>query len=231
MDTPDDQMIEELFARLLSEGTDDYLSRGRRFQALGVPFLHDLWITAFRDVFTNDRNDRIPDMDDLTVEMSLRHVDLPLEEVAAEVALIVGQINEMGPKLSSPRTRDAGGERAGSGRGGFEKERMFDLRFRSVVRNRETDERRLALIQKAVRSVVADAEAEATGLRTRVAKVRRSAISLVEQGDSGDHDPNRLAKPTSLEQQLLAAEQRLAQLKDHLAFLRTIEVAATRLPH
>jgi hypothetical protein len=231
MDAPDDQVIEELLAQLLSEGTDDYLSRGRRFQALEVPFLHDLWIAAFRDVFANDRTDRISDMDDLTVEMSLRQVDLPLEKVAAEVALIIGQINEMGSKLSSPRIRDAGGERSRSRRRGFEEEQMYNLCFRSAVRNRENDGHRLELIRKAVRSAVADAEAEATGLRTRIAKVRRSAIFLVEQGDSGELDPNHLAKVTNLEQQLLAGERRLTQLRDQLAFLRSIEVAATRLPH
>jgi hypothetical protein len=35
---------------------------------------------------------------------------------------------------------------------------------------------------------------------------------------------------STLEQHLLAGEHRLALLKDHLAFLPTIEVAATCLP-
>jgi hypothetical protein len=42
---------------------------------------------------------------------------------------------------------------------------MFSLRlfrFRSLERNRESDERRIAFIQKVVRSAVAEAEAEAT---------------------------------------------------------------------
>jgi hypothetical protein len=108
---------------------------------------------------------------------------------------------------------------------------LFSLRlfrFRSLERNRESDERRI-LIQKVVRSAVA--EAEATGLRTRMAKSRRSVIFLVEHGESDGPDPSHRAELTSLEARLLVGEQRLAQLKDHVEFLRSIEVAATRVPH
>jgi hypothetical protein len=108
---------------------------------------------------------------------------------------------------------------------------MFSLRlfrFRSLERNRESDERRIAFIQKVVRSAVA--EAEVTGLRTRMAKSRRSVIFLVEHGESGGTDPSHRAEITSLEARLLVGEQRLAQLKDHVEFLRSIEVAATRVP-
>jgi hypothetical protein len=90
-------------------------------------------------------------------------------------------------------------------------------------------ERRIALIRKVVRSAVADAEAEVMGLRARVVRARRSAIFLVEV-DSSEPDPSRRARLTSLEQHLLAAEQRLNQLKAHLAFLRSIEAATTRVP-
>jgi hypothetical protein len=110
---------------------------------------------------------------------------------------------------------------------------MFSLRlfrFRSLERNRESDERRIAFIQKVVRSAVAEAEAEATGLRTRMAKSRRSVIFLVEHGESDGPDPSHRAELTSLEARLLVGEQRLAQLKDHVEFLRSIEVAATRVP-
>jgi hypothetical protein len=112
---------------------------------------------------------------------------------------------------------------------GILKERaVFDLslfRFRSQERDRETDERRLAQIWKVVRSAVAGAEAESKGLRVRIAKARRSGIFLVDQVDGGDLDPNERASFTS---DLLTAEQRLVQLNDHLAFLRDIEMAATR---
>jgi hypothetical protein len=110
------------------------------------------------------------------------------------------------------------------------REHMYGLRvfrFRSLERDRETDERRIALIQRAVRSAVADAEAEAVGLRDCIAKTRRSAICLVEQRDSDDF--HHRAKLTCIEQQLLVSEQRLVRLKDHLLFLRDIEVGAARL--
>jgi hypothetical protein len=101
---------------------------------------------------------------------------------------------------------------------------MYDLRifrFRSPERDRETDERRIALIQRAVRSAVADAEAEVIELRDRMAKTRRSAIFLI---DPSEPDPRHRTMLTSLEQQLLCSEQRLVRLKDHLAFLRNVEV-------
>jgi hypothetical protein len=105
------------------------------------------------------------------------------------------------------------------------------FRFRSPERDRETDERRIALIRKAARSALAEAEAEATGLRDCIAKARRSAIFLVQQRDNGEPDPSNRTKLTSLEQQLLASEQRLLRLKDHLLFLRDVEVAAAHLLH
>jgi hypothetical protein len=111
---------------------------------------------------------------------------------------------------------------------------MFSLRlfrFRSLERDREKDKHRIAFIQKVVRSAVADAEAEATGLRARMAKARRSVIFLVEHGESGEPNPDHRAELTSLERRLVAGDQRLAQLKDHIEFLRCIEVAATRQPH
>jgi hypothetical protein len=57
------------------------------------------------------------------------------------------------------------------------------FRVRSPERNRETDERRLGHIRMVAGSTIA--EAEATGLRARLAEARRSAISLVPQVDDG----------------------------------------------
>lgn len=106
---------------------------------------------------------------------------------------------------------------------------MFNLRlfrFRSPERNRETDNRRLALIQKTVRSALADAEAEATGLRARILKARRSAFFLVEQIEGRPPEPARDVELRILEVRLLTAESRLEELKDHIAVLRKIEDAA-----
>jgi hypothetical protein len=99
------------------------------------------------------------------------------------------------------------------------------FRFRSLERDRTTDERRVALSQKVVLSAVAEAEAEAKRLRVRISKVRSSAIFLVERVDDHEPYPTRRADLTSVEKHLLANERRLAQLKDHLAFLRSIEIA------
>jgi hypothetical protein len=63
-----------------------------------------------------------------------------------------------------------------------------------------------------------------------MSKSRRSVIFLVEHGESGGTAPSHRAELTSLEARLLVGEQRLAQLKDHVEFLRSIEVAATRVP-
>jgi hypothetical protein len=111
----------------------------------------------------------------------------------------------------------------------LQEEPMFSFRIirsRSRERDRTADERRVALIQKVVLSAVAEAEDEAMRLRVRISKVRSSAIFFVEQVDDHELDPTRRADLTSIEKRLLADEGRLAQLKDHLAFLRSIEIAA-----
>jgi hypothetical protein len=100
------------------------------------------------------------------------------------------------------------------------------FRFRSPERNREADDRRLALIQKDVRSALADAEAEATGLRARIAKARGSSSFLLEQIEDDGGDPTRRGELKNLEHKLLTAEGRLAQLQDHLAVLWKIAEAA-----
>jgi hypothetical protein len=106
-----------------------------------------------------------------------------------------------------------------------------EFRFRSPERNRETDERRIALIQNVVISAVAHATAEATGLRARIAQAQRSLMFPVERvpGSEGEA-ASRRADLIRFEQQLLAAEVQLLELRDHLAFLRNLEFAATRVP-
>jgi hypothetical protein len=105
-----------------------------------------------------------------------------------------------------------------------------EFRFRSPERDRATDANRIALIQKVVSSAVADATAEATGLRARIAQAQRSLIFPVEPVPRNEDDESRRADLTRLEQQLLAAETRLVELRDHFAFLRNLEFAATRVP-
>ena len=105
--------------------------------------------------------------------------------------------------------------------------RLFS--FRSPDRDRETDSRRIALVQKAVRSAVEGAEAEVAGLRTRIAKARTSMTSLLAQIEDGDPDPGCRAELNNVEQRLLAGERRLEQMKEHLTLLRELEGVAVRL--
>jgi hypothetical protein len=107
--------------------------------------------------------------------------------------------------------------------------RLSQFRFRAPDRDRETDEDRVALIREVVHFVIADAEAEVKGLRTRIEQARRQLVRPVDVDDSGP-DSSRRANFTNLEQDLLVGEQRFARLKAHIAFLRNIEVAATRVP-
>jgi hypothetical protein len=99
--------------------------------------------------------------------------------------------------------------------------RMFQ--FRSSDRDQETDRRRIALVRKAVHSAVADAEAEVTGLRTRISKARTSLTCLLARIEDGDTEARFRAELTNVERRLLAAEQRIAQTKQHLSRLRDLE--------
>jgi hypothetical protein len=107
---------------------------------------------------------------------------------------------------------------------------MFGLRrfrFRSPERNREAMDRRLALIQRVVRSAVVEAESESKGLRMRIARMRRSVMSLLGQVEEREPDPSCRAELTNLEHTLVVGEQNLAQLEDHLTVLRNWNGAST----
>jgi hypothetical protein len=98
------------------------------------------------------------------------------------------------------------------------------FRFRSPERDRESDERRFGLVRTVARSAIADAEAEAKGLRARIAEARRSEIFVVERVDCGECAPTK-----TREEHLLAIERRLAQLEDHLTALRKLEGRVNRI--
>jgi hypothetical protein len=109
---------------------------------------------------------------------------------------------------------------------------MFGLRrfrFRSPERDRDAMERRLALIRRVVRSGIAEAEGESKGLRIRLARTRRSVMSLLAQVQAREPDPACRAELTILERTVLAGEQNLAQLEDHLTVLRKLERRLGRL--
>jgi chromosome segregation ATPase len=102
----------------------------------------------------------------------------------------------------------------------------FRFRSRSSQRDQETDQARLAGVVQAVRSAVANAESELNGLRARLEKARQSAGMLLgndmDNGDGGGAHESELRR---VEEQLLGAERRIAELKDHLAALQRIESA------
>jgi hypothetical protein len=109
---------------------------------------------------------------------------------------------------------------------------MFGLRrfrFRSPERNRENDERRLARIRAVVHSAVLEAESEFRGLRIRIARTRRSVMSLRAQVEIREPDPACRAELANLESAHLAGEQSLALLDDHLTVLRKLERRLDRL--
>jgi hypothetical protein len=103
--------------------------------------------------------------------------------------------------------------------------RLF--RFRSPERNREVDNRRFALIQKAARTALAEAEAEAAGLGARITKARRALIFLKEQREAEDSQPPSYVELANIERSLLTAEGRLEQLRDHIAVLSKFEETAS----
>jgi hypothetical protein len=105
--------------------------------------------------------------------------------------------------------------------------RLFQLR--SPERDQAADSRRIALVKRAVRSAVEDAEAEVKGLQIRTPTARTSVTSLLAQIEDGDPPPDCRARLTPLEQRLLAGERRLAKMKEHLALLRELESVAARL--
>jgi hypothetical protein len=105
--------------------------------------------------------------------------------------------------------------------------RLF--RFRSSVRDQETDKQRIGPVQKAVRSAIAGAEAEVIGLRTRIAKARITVTYLLAQIEDGESDATRRAQLANAEQRLLVGEHRLDQIREHIARLREVERVADAL--
>jgi hypothetical protein len=103
--------------------------------------------------------------------------------------------------------------------------RLF--RFRSPERNREVDNRRFALIQRAARTALAEAEAEAAGLGARITKARRALIFLKEHREAENSQPTSDVELASIERSLLTAEGRVEQLRDHIAVLSKFEEAAS----
>jgi hypothetical protein len=87
------------------------------------------------------------------------------------------------------------------------------IKFYMTQRAQGTDERRIAVVQKVLRSAVADAEAEATGLRKHIARTRTSVAMLLAQIEDGDPNATCRTELKHLEQRLRVRERRLERLK------------------
>jgi hypothetical protein len=100
-------------------------------------------------------------------------------------------------------------------------------RFRSAGRDRETDERRLATIESAVREALVAAEREKSALGQRLEQARTRATILAGT-DTYEHEtrlPERTAGLAESEAEMTRAENRLLDLERHISKLKRIESA------
>jgi hypothetical protein len=103
---------------------------------------------------------------------------------------------------------------------------MFDFtqfRFRSPERDKATDQARIGSIRGAIRSAMADAEKELSGLRRRLENARRTAGMLLGKMEGGGPDKNATLELKRVEERLIVAERRIVELRKHLAALQRIE--------
>jgi hypothetical protein len=96
------------------------------------------------------------------------------------------------------------------------------FRSRSLQRDLETDQTRLALIKRIVRSAIASTRNELIGLRTRLKNTHKSAASLPANIDNGEIEDGHDSKSRFVDERMLA-EERVMQLMRHLAVLQGIE--------
>jgi hypothetical protein len=100
-----------------------------------------------------------------------------------------------------------------------------EFRFRSPERDLQTDYARLVLVEQTVLFAIADAERELNGLFTRAEAARQSAALLPVEGGNLDRQDSRDLGPADLDEHFFVADRRIAQLKEHLVGLHTIEDA------
>jgi hypothetical protein len=100
-------------------------------------------------------------------------------------------------------------------------------RFRSAGRDRETDERRLAAIESAVRRALEAAQRERSALGQRLEEARTRATILAGT-DTYEHEARPPEKTVGLaesEAEMRRAEGRLVDLDQHILKLQRIEGA------
>ena len=81
----------------LLEQTRDYLTRGRRFERLGINQLNEEWARAFRQFVRWQIGPYVRDMDDAGAELRLRGEEFPTHLVTSEVEKLRTAIQRVGP--------------------------------------------------------------------------------------------------------------------------------------
>lgn len=80
----------------LFEQTRDYVTRGRRFERLGIHQVNEEWAKAFRQFVTLRALPDLRDMDDAGAEIRLRGVEFPTHLVSSEVEQLRAAIRRIG---------------------------------------------------------------------------------------------------------------------------------------
>jgi hypothetical protein len=97
------------------------------------------------------------------------------------------------------------------------------LRFRSLQRDMETDQARLVLVKRTVRSSITNAQRELNGVRSRLENARQLGALHQANMDNGRAEEPQGSDLAGVQERLVAAEKRVAQLMRHLAALHRIE--------
>jgi len=99
----------------------------------------------------------------------------------------------------------------------------FPFRFRSALRDAQTDAIRVKAVRNALHSAIDAAQREREGLSSRLADAQVVAASLIGT-DLEEKRTRRQAKALDeAESTLLTAGRRIAELNEHIAALRDVE--------
>ena len=103
--------------------------------------------------------------------------------------------------------------------------KLFRHRFRSPLRDSQTDQSRTSAIRRSVQLACASAEKELNGLRARHRSAREAASSIMgtDWSDCSDRESTTTAELRVAEGNLLVAERRIRQVTDQLKGLKQIE--------
>jgi hypothetical protein len=100
----DDDVAAFLQHELMNE-TKAYLERGRRFSAVLPDELAAQWVIAVRAWFGVRSDVHQRELDDLTVELSLRELPIPEDQIPAERAAMMKEIEQAGADSLSDEAR------------------------------------------------------------------------------------------------------------------------------